>query len=87
MKDPTKMTISKRTGDAYVDDKDTLASAPETHSAEEGAENIERGQPGGDSWPSLCISQMLLANAMLDEAGWILHSHAKKNVCRPKCVD
>ena len=42
MKDPTKMIISKRTGDAYVDDKDTLASAPETHSAEEGAENIER---------------------------------------------
>ena len=40
--DPTKQLVSKRTGDAYVDDKDSLASAPITETAEEGAENIEK---------------------------------------------
>ena len=41
LKDPTGTMSSKRTGDAYVDDKDTLASAPETNTIEEGVENIQ----------------------------------------------
>eukprot|EP00956_Cyclotella_meneghiniana_P031386 scaffold82298_cov45-Cyclotella_meneghiniana.AAC.6 len=40
--DPTKSLVSRRTGDTYVDDKDSLASAPITETAEEGAENIEK---------------------------------------------
>ena len=42
LKDPTGTMTSKRTGDAYVDDKDTLASAPETNTIEEGVENIQK---------------------------------------------
>ena len=41
LKDPTKTLISTRTGDAYMDDKDGLASAPITNTAEEGVKNIE----------------------------------------------
>eukprot|EP00956_Cyclotella_meneghiniana_P015234 scaffold23138_cov41-Cyclotella_meneghiniana.AAC.4 len=48
--DPTKSMVSRRTGDAYVDYKDSLASASITETAEEGAENIEKE---AQMWSSL----------------------------------
>eukprot|EP00956_Cyclotella_meneghiniana_P037596 scaffold140978_cov23-Cyclotella_meneghiniana.AAC.1 len=41
LKDPEGTTLSRRTGDAYVDDKDTYASAPDTNTIQEGVENMQ----------------------------------------------
>eukprot|EP00956_Cyclotella_meneghiniana_P043478 scaffold271901_cov142-Cyclotella_meneghiniana.AAC.1 len=42
MVDPTKTLVSRRTGDAYVDDKDSLASAPITQTAEEESKTLKK---------------------------------------------
>eukprot|EP00956_Cyclotella_meneghiniana_P016713 scaffold26588_cov82-Cyclotella_meneghiniana.AAC.3 len=77
LKDPTGTMSSKRTGDSYVDDKDTLASAPETNSIEEGVENIQKkcpilGHTDNAGGTSFCFPKMLLARPVLDGLGRIL---------------
>jgi hypothetical protein len=41
MLDVMKLHRSRRSGDAYVDDKDTLTGAPETNKPEEAVRNIQ----------------------------------------------
>jgi hypothetical protein len=50
MLDATKKLVSRRTGDAYVDDKDLLEAASETNSAGEAVKNI---QDSAQKWSNL----------------------------------